>query len=160
MLRSKLLTAINGAGGGGGVTAARYWRVNCYDSDNATYIGMAGLDFMSGGSSLLGGGTALASADAGGSYGPERAIGSTNANTRWVFSIGAYVPPQWIGYDFVIAVEPNSIEIMAPSGSRSSYTPIDFTVDSSSDMVSWETVLSVTGEPAWSSGETRTFSLL
>lgn len=149
------------SGGGAPVTTFRYWRVLCEVASNPTYTGMADLQMreVSAGADLTTEGQAIA----GGSFGTNTPNLAFDANLTTTFWNTEKLPVEdaWIGQDFGAGNEKEIVEIVI--GARVTavnfnQTPTQFQVQRSTDGVSWTTEWSVSGEPAWSSGEVRTFT--
>jgi hypothetical protein len=67
----------------------------------------------------------------------------------------------WWQYEFAAAKTIYEMRISASSShiSHTGFAPEDFTIEGSNDGASYDTLLTVTGETSWTSGEERSFDL-
>lgn len=65
----------------------------------------------------------------------------------------------WAAYDFGTADPQTVAQYAIKATSTTTDAPQDWTLEGSNDLETWDTLHTVTGETAWSSGETRTFTV-
>lgn len=153
----------NPAGGGTPETAsARYWRVRITKTRTADafFANLAEIQLRAtvSGADQTGSGTASSSSNHDASTNAAKAF-DDNASTFWS-SAGGGVSPQWIQYDFGTSTEVKELYLQAGnSAARADRAPEDFSVQYSDDGSTWTTLDTFTGEAAWSSGESRTYTL-
>lgn len=152
------------AGGGGGGLSARYWRINISANDGSpSYFGLSELELRE----SIGGADATVAAEAHLRAYPSSIINGGNAGslafddsagTGW---LSATAVPSWLKWDFG-AGNAKTIRQISITGSWNvpSASPKDFTLEGSNDDSSWTTVLTVTGQTAWTgSTDVRTFNV-
>lgn len=141
---------------GGAAPSARYWRINVTKTwqDPNPYLSIAEIEMRAthGGADQTTGKTFTA--DNSHTSGPIANINDDNAANIWT-TITAL--PHWAVCDFGSAVTVTEVAITARSdGFR--YEPKDFTIDYSTDNVSWTTAFTQTNAPGWAGGDTKVFS--
>lgn len=151
------------AGGGGGGLSARYWRVYITANDGSgSYIGMTELELKDtlGGTDLTS--AALASANAAASSSvnasnTEAMAFDNSSGNGWL----GWVAPQWIRWDFGAGNDKTIRQItIRGSWNAPSASPKDFELQRSGNGTDWTTVLTVTGQTAWTgSTDVRTFNV-
>lgn len=158
-----------------------FWRIRAskIQTDLSDYFGVEELEFATslGGANVA---TSGATVDTSGHpiangqatspfiYWPRDAFGGAyGVNPRWYGptlsgassgGVATVATPDWIGYRFNEPKAIREIRVRAQVGSGAG-APRDFTLDYSDDGVNWTTARTITGEPAWSSGEWRDFEI-
>lgn len=142
------------------IVGYRYWRVLCQVSSNPGYYSMANLEMHEsiGGADITTTGFAIA-----GDYFTETADKAFDADeTLTYWNVTKTVPADgWVGQDFGAGNEKEIVEIEITARVTSvnfNQTPTQFIVQASNDLAVWDDVITVTGEPAWTSGAVRTYS--
>lgn len=154
-----------GGGGGGGPVSARYWRIRALAGvagHGGDGFGAMGVDWRdSGGASLIGAGTPMASRTDGSWNLAQAFDGDITSNGHGWYSgngdgnIGDYCP--WIGYDFLTPVTPATVEF-APLHGFSWTTPAQTAHEYSSDALIWQSV-EVTENPAGTPGALQVYDI-
>lgn len=136
---------------------ARYWRVLALEADDATTITVGEIQMRetSGGADLTS--TTFAIAGATDSGTAQQAFDNSVA-VGWGILKSRDPSLWWIGQDFGDGNAKEIVEITIRTLAGATTTPRAFNVQQSPDGTTWTTVWSVTGEPVWTSGETRTFT--
>ena len=134
-----------------------YWRINISDTYSPdTFkvdIGEVELRLSPGGVDQATGGVVTASS-AHSSYPPAQAF-DDNTSSRWI-SLSNAPLPIWLQYELTSPAVVQEVSIRVVDANRGLK---DFTIEYSPDGVSWVAALTVTGEPAWSANETRTYTI-
>lgn len=140
------------------VTDYRYWRIWAYDgSDNAYTIAEIEFRDTVGGVDQTGSGTPTSYED--GPSSPEYCY-DDDAGTHSGMAFRSGASERAVGYDFGAGVEVGVAEVAITAPTGTSYLPFrNFEIQASFDELVWETKKIVTGEPAWSYGETRTYTI-
>lgn len=153
---------IGDVGGGGGEGGPRYWRINVVTGGNGGgntgYFSIAELEMRAttGGADLTGGETASASDERSG-FEASLAI-DNDSGTSWSPSNDPAFPLYLdVDYGSDGGVEITEVSLTARTG-YSSQMVLDFDVQYSEDDVTWTTAWSVSGEAAYTDGETRVFT--
>lgn len=139
-----------------------YWRLHATASNSGTTLRLmiAELEFRAapGGSTQATGGVAIASSTFGSGFAPSSAFDGV-LTTSWLCANGAALP-QWLGYQFASSVGVQQVRVTAAdTPDRATRAPTSFTIDSSSDGVSWTTVAAISGLAPWAAGESRLFDV-
>ena len=153
-----MLRGIMGAAGGGGYTPSpyRYWRFHVISKPTGL-VGFAEVEFLGsiGGTDLTGtAGGASFSSTANGSFPPANAFDDASG-TLWISSNAA---PQYIGWDFGASNEQSPVSVTVTIPASSSYGFTDAAVEASNGGGIYDTIIEITGESGWVSGEKRTYN--
>lgn len=148
--QGRITAASNGSGGGGGgLVPARYWRIRAVAGQGGHIgdgMGFMGINYRdSGGISLIGAGTPIASRTDGGWNLAQGYDGDITSNGHgWYSGNGdggiGYAP--WVGYDFGAGtpVQPYSVEF-APLHAFDWTVPAQVAIDYSQDRVVWHNAM-------------------
>lgn len=132
--------------------AKRMWRLYVTDTvSSGDYVQIAELTFKVGGSAPTAHGFVMAGSGYFGTAWPSFAFDGSTGGTNWISPNST--KPHWIGYDYGVGNDVDSITITATDGNRA---PKDFDIQYSQDGSSWTTEWSVTGA-TWGSS-TQTFN--
>ena len=129
------------------------------NNGNPSYVTIAEVQLRAtlGGTDQTGAGVAIASSEANNDNIAGYAF-DNNLGTKWTSNGRPTVSvPQWVRYEFPEAAVVRQIAMTGCIGGQESFAPQDFTIERSVDGLVWEAVASVTGQTAWSGGETRVF---
>lgn len=132
------------------------WRLNLPASTNGSYAALAEIQMHDspGGPQLCAGGLASSSSNYSGNYTPDKAFDGA-LNTLWHSGAGL---PAWIGYSFPAAVAVLELYLWARGDSENGVAPTTIQLQYSMDGGStWTTYASISGEPAWTTGEQRIY---
>jgi hypothetical protein len=136
---------------------AVWWRLNITDTDNNSSVGVQEVEFRSvvDTPEAMTGGFAVANGQWTTSENAAKAFDG-DTGTNW----GKNGLPGLLYYGFDTAKTVAQVYIMARSSTSSLAAPETFTLEKSEDFGgSWTTVMTVTGEAAWTSLEERTFNV-
>ena len=140
----------------------KFWSILCEGSADATSQGLAAVVMRElwGGDDITADFSAMQTSAEDSSF-PAANVEDGLASTRWKFDDADYdaadrrlVLGATTGKDIV------EIDITATDDGNHDETPTDFKVQYSYDGIGWLTAKTVTGEAAWSSGETRTYEVV
>lgn len=133
--------------------SVRYWRIYMTDVLNNTYAGIHELEFYDGATNITTGGTGIANQA---TFPVSRAFDGDLTN-MWLGELSN--GEAWIGYDFGVGNTASVSKVVLKSGNNNEDTlPNGFKVEYSSDNVTWTAVKTVTGEPNWSTYQTREYT--
>lgn len=156
LARETLLAPVLVAGAG------RYWRINILATVGDIGPGLAEIAFHAsiGGANIISGGTASAQFVSATFVASNAADG--NPATLWTTGAGAPSPdlPCWWQYDFGAGNTVSVVEVALTSRNDSFWeeAPQAFTLDYSSDGITWTTLFQVNGTGFSAAGQTNTFN--
>jgi len=144
--------------GGSEPVVTPQWRILCIDGQNTSFFGIAEIQMRSsiGGADQSTTGQTI--------FGTERLnfeatlAFDDSPSTEWSADRTEPADTLWLGQDFGSSTDIVEVVLTARNDGFENQCPQQFDVQSSPDGVTWTTVWSVTGEPAWASGETRVFT--
>jgi len=156
-------------GGEGGALTARYWRIHITANNGDSFTGLSKIEMREsvGGPNVcagLDGSFAAASTAAASAVNAFNDIVDEPLSNDW-YTTGTGIFPEWIRVDFGAGNSKSVVEVLlrsrnsAPASWGSSQAPKDFSVQYSSDDVSYTTLFSVTNSTSWEPGESRVFTM-
>lgn len=130
----------------------RMWRLNVTDTvSSGDYVQIAELEFNVNGAGAPRSGFILGGSGYFGTAFPSFAFDGSTGGTNWISP--NQTKPHWIGYDYGVGRNVNSVTITATDGNRA---PKNFDIQYSQDGITWTTEWSVAGA-TWPSA-TQTFT--
>ncbi len=146
------------SGGDGALASALFWAVKCNLSSNTGYIGVGELEMRLEADGADIATTALAYEGAHWSSNVATRAFDGSSSTFWNARKSDQLADARIGQQFAVAKAIREIAITARVDANNyDQTPTDFEVIYSDDGIEWTTLLAVSGESGWSSGESRTW---
>lgn len=139
------------------VTGPRYWRLTATAVQSGNYLTLSTILLNEGlGTANRGkGAKATASSFFSSTYYPTFAFDGLSS-TAWG-SANTPGGPWWVQYDHGTGYGFKCVQLSLTSHSIATESPINFVLEYSHDGSTWNNSLTVTADPPWSAGETRTY---